>query len=212
MLASTEPSFFTTDKFGGKFVAEEQKSLLQRSRRSSRRTSSASRRGSSPGIIASTEPSFFTTDKSCSQRDRHRRRRHASTEPSFFTTDKLDVSFARARGALLQRSRRSSRRTSEMLAALPLVSDWLQRSRRSSRRTRWRSTRPRSSTCSCFNGAVVLHDGQATGCAPESARTVSLQRSRRSSRRTSYTGDAPTLITRVLQRSRRSSRRTSARG
>ena len=62
--ASTEPSFFTTDKEGRFPVLLSFSSELQRSRRSSRRTSCRiSRCQRWRGLDASTEPSFFTTDK-----------------------------------------------------------------------------------------------------------------------------------------------------
>ena len=61
---------------------------LQRSRRSSRRTRSVLRNDAAARPCeASTEPSFFTTDKRRCARQASRRR-VASTEPSFFTTDK----------------------------------------------------------------------------------------------------------------------------
>ena len=134
--ASTEPSFFTTDK--AKIDAERTAmSQLQRSRRSSRRTSGDPRWDPQPtGHCASTEPSFFTTDKA-SQRDASSPHLPASTEPSFFTTDKLSAKASVApQDCQLQRSRRSSRRTSKWVDVLSYNPKMLQRSRRSSRRTR----------------------------------------------------------------------------
>ena len=185
--ASTEPSFFTTDKLG-----------------------ISPNRGVQAG--ASTEPSFFTTDKGWF-RGLVPWNVGASTEPSFFTTDKLthhdsahtyECSFngavvlhdGQAGAAVqyggdvqklqrsrrssrrtrcstsssmdsapgLQRSRRSSRRTRLWCVVMSSEKNWLQRSRRSSRRTRrYASSRPSPDRRS-FNGAVVLHDGQAANC------------------------------------------------
>ena len=160
---------------------------LQRSRRSSRRTSGG--RGERPRrrYRASTEPSFFTTDKGTCPGEcggSHR----ASTEPSFFTTDKSPY----ARTTM----------TADIFG--------LQRSRRSSRRTRRPQVGCGARVLQRFNGAVVLHDGQVLlGLLAVLLRCTSLQRSRRSSRRTSQTWGTRGLRRHRLQRSRRSSRRTS---
>ena len=119
-------------------------SSLQRSRRSSRRTSgqrSSQQRADPP---ASTEPSFFTTDKTAAT-PVIQFAYLASTEPSFFTTDKARDSMAGLAKLSLQRSRRSSRRTS------------------------WWWSRRYPQRLESFNGAVVLHDGQADS--PHDVRT-----------------------------------------
>ena len=60
----------------------------------------------------------------------------ASTEPSFFTTDKPEThALLPSTGTVLQRSRRSSRRTRLACRIAPPSAPQLQRSRRSSRRT-----------------------------------------------------------------------------
>ena len=160
-VASTEPSFFTTDK-----VCEGV--------------------GGAPSLPASTEPSFFTTDKPlwshpytyvCVSLQRSRRSSRRTSSESIVDS----TSRPRFNGAVvlhdgqapvwmdikpqdtlqLQRSRRSSRRTSPELHTGTGLTNELQRSRRSSRRTRTQRRKHLKVFQVRFNGAVVLHDGQA---------------------------------------------------
>ena len=238
-VASTEPSFFTTDK-----------------RRARRATSSAlpcfngavvlhDGQGYMPGGMRRFSPCFngavVLHDGQVAVCANHHDGGHlrASTEPSFFTTDKTPSSgLRRPRSATLQRSRRSSRRTS--LARLaggpaPLHVASTEPSFFTTDKSNMGYTRPSPASASTEPSFFTTDKSRLL---PSSARSISqeLQRSRRSSRRTRragsrscsrslvsfngavvlHDGQVAVLLAAsdgaasMLQRSRRSSRRTSA--
>ena len=180
---------------------------LQRSRRSSRRTSRARTRactapssfngavvlhdgqGGCPPLSswrlphASTEPSFFTTDKACSVGPPATQRK-ASTEPSFFTTDKQSGAGCRPR------HRRASTEPSFfttdkiMSVAMPMPNISRFNGAVVLHDGQADAAAFDGDAHRGFNGAVVLHDGQAGTTSTSRPRAMALQRSRRSSRRT----------------------------
>ena len=188
-LASTEPSFFTTDKHSTPFPARVSAASLQRSRRSSRRTSGADpdalwkevvlqrsrrssrrtscdtrTRGDARQPRASTEPSFFTTDKSLMCQARVLRG-FASTEPSFFTTDKgVGLHSVVSRGFA---STEPSFFTTDKLLCYHVR--WKDEPLASTEPSFFTTDKrvpltPAWPASSRFNGAVVLHDGQGDLC------------------------------------------------
>src|SRR5205809_713032 len=110
---------------------------LQRSRRSSRRRGCLSFACMAPARGASTEPSFITTERAFGHARRLADGRAASTEPSFITTE---------------RQSHSHRHTGVTHASTEPSFITTERSMCGFSKRSWGS---------CFNGAVVHHDGEA---------------------------------------------------
>ena len=158
--ASTEPSFFTTDKAGSLRLCRRSSKTLQRSRRSSRRTSLHEAPSGAP-TMTGFNGAVVLHDGQVGTRDYPPRKGrrfngavvlHDGQAGSPLSKCALAIGFngavvlhdgqdlqarvSDALGVVLQRSRRSSRRTSQAGTIVHVINTWLQRSRRSSRRTR----------------------------------------------------------------------------